>query len=130
MTRREPTESAAPRRSDGFGAVRRGSGPLTAVRWRAWPGLSGPASIDGAISGVALADLEGATVAVRGAGRDCVVPVTGGRFTVDHLTPGAYRIELRLTRLVLARRLELPLGHHFVSFAVRSSLTRPRREAA
>jgi len=89
------------------------------VKWRAWPGLAGPSSLEGAISGVGLAEVDGARVVIEGAGVRHVLPVRGGRFTVDGLTPGAYRVEVRLERLIIARRLDVPVGHHFVSFAVR-----------
>ena len=92
---------------------------LVPVKWRAWPGLAGPSSLEGAISGVGLTEVDAARVVIEGAGIRHVLPVRGGRFTVDGLTPGAYRVEVRLERLIIARRLEVPVGHHFVSFAVR-----------
>ena len=92
---------------------------LEPVKWRAWPGLAGPASLEGAISGVGLAEVDAARIVIEGAGVRHVLPVRGGRFTVDGLIPGAYRVEVRLERLIIARRLEVPVGHHFVSFAVR-----------
>lgn len=89
------------------------------IAWRAWPGVRGPSSVEGAISGVPLGEVDAARVVVQGNGARVVVPVRGGRFAVDGLAPGMYRVEIRFARLVLARRIELPIGHHFVRFAVR-----------
>ncbi len=100
------------------------------MEWRAWPGLQGPSSIEGAISGLPLSEIDTARIAIQGAGFRQVVPVCGGRFQLDGLPPGEYRIEIRLARLVLARRLELPLGHHFVTFAVHARGVNVRRLAA
>lgn len=95
-------------------------------RWRAWPGTRGPASLQGVVSGLPTAST---TVRVllcgEGIRRDCVAPA--GRFSFDGLAPGAYRIEVRFDRLVLAKRVEIPEGHHFFSFGVRRP---PARHAA
>ena len=95
-------------------------GHLRPVAWRPWPGTEGPASVEGAISGLPLGAIDDARIVVEGAGVRHVVPVRGARFVLDGLSPGSYRIELRMPRLVLARRLELPIGHHFIAFEVRS----------
>ena len=105
-------------------------GHLRPVAWRPWPGIDGPASVEGAISGLPLGEIDRARVVIEGAGVRRAVPLVGARFVIDDLKPGSYRIEVRMARLVLARRLELPQGHHFVSFNVRRRASDPGRRAA
>jgi hypothetical protein len=40
------------------------------------------------------------------------IEVTGGTYRIDDLTPGAYRVELRAPRFVIARRVALCAGDH------------------